>query len=620
MLLIKSINGDIRLNDLERLRAEIGDRPDIRLVDGYYTAAEKDGLVALCDCYVSLHRSEGLGLTMAEAMAAGKPVIATGYSGNMHFMTPENSFPVDYALTRVAAGCQPYPEDAWWADPDSDHAAHLMRHVYEQPHEAAAKGQRARADMLQRHSAEVSAATIARRLDAIRRDRRSRTAVPAAVVATESSVVVGPAPVAVAGHVTSATATATDALHATLTRLESGAAPQILVDGRPFPKARSVAQRGLFRALRPFWFQHQQVHSELSGVLLQIARELKHEREARIATEQRLEQLATLESFGSGVASLRAESERIQGDLATRIEALAQTATDMGARVAALARAAAETGASVASLRTGTDSSFTNTAAHLDGLTRAVGMTEQSLSTLEQRLFAVPYMADPDRFLEQDDQGRQRLGYSSTNGTGDSAFYVGFEDVFRGPQTLIRDRQAVYVPMLRQASHVVDIGCGRGEMLDLLAAAHAPATGVDSDPDMVAMCRAKGHRVEQMDAVQFLRDREARSLPAIFSAQVIEHLPFEQLKAFLTLCRSRLQPGGTMIVETVNPHALEAFKTFYTDLTHQRPIFPEVALALVGLAGFTRAHVVFPLGTGTLTENRRTQGEYAVVATVDAEM
>ena len=136
-------------------------------------------------------------------------------------------------------------------------------------------------------------------------------------------------------------------------------------------------------------------------------------------------------------------------------------------------------------------------------------------------------------------------------------------------------------------------------MLDLLAAAHTPATGVDIDPDMVAICRAKGHRVEQIDAVQFLRDRDERSLPAIFSAQVIEHLPFEQLKAFLTLCRSRLRPGGTVIVETVNPHALEAFKTFYTDLTHQRPIFPEVALALIELAGFARAHVVFPLGTGT---------------------
>jgi cyclopropane fatty-acyl-phospholipid synthase-like methyltransferase len=143
--------------------------------------------------------------------------------------------------------------------------------------------------------------------------------------------------------------------------------------------------------------------------------------------------------------------------------------------------------------------------------------------------------------------------------------------------------------------------------------------GVDLDPDMVAICRAKGHRVEQIDAIQFLRDQGQRSLPAVFSAQVIEHLPFEQLKAFLTLCRSTLCPGGTMIVETVNPHALEAFKTFYTDLTHQRPIFPEVALALIQLAGFARAHVVFPLGAGSLTENRRTQGEYAVVATTESD-
>jgi hypothetical protein len=70
-----------------------------------------------------------------------------------------------------------------------------------------------------------------------------------------------------------------------------------------------------------------------------------------------------------------------------------------------------------------------------------------------------------------------------------------------------------------------------------------------------------------------------------------------------------VRPGGTVILETVNPHSLEAFKTFYTDLTHQRPIFPEVALALIELAGFTRAHVVFPLGTGPLIENRQTQGD-----------
>jgi spermidine synthase len=84
----------------------------------------------------------------------------------------------------------------------------------------------------------------------------------------------------------------------------------------------------------------------------------------------------------------------------------------------------------------------------------------------------------------------------------------------------------------------------------------------------------------------------------------------------LELCRSRLRPGGILIAETINPHALEAFKTFYTDLTHQRPIFPEVALACCELAGFDRAYVLFPQGSGDLSADRRSQGEYAVVASV----
>ena len=672
LLLIKTINGHIRLTDLERLRAEIGDRPDVRLVDGYYSAAEKDALVGLCDCYVSLHRSEGLGLTMAEAMAAGRPVIATGYSGNMQFMTAANSFPVEYALTPVPANCDPYPQDAVWAEPDPDHAARLMRGVYEQPQDAAARGRRARAEILERHGVAASAAAIAQRLETIRRDRRSRIAVPAA-----------PAPAAVVPPLPAPEAAAAPliALEAALLRLDQLAAPRITVGGRAFTTARTAAQRGLFRLLRPFWFQHQQLHAELVGVLLQLTGELRQEREARVATERRLAQLtsdvaqaareiarveteadrglrerarqangeihrlgaglhARIDELAAGLAELRAASAQLPVDVANagaRIDALAQTSTDIGARVAALARAAAETGASIASLaaadgsverriaalepefealRAGSETWFEHAATHLDGLTRGVGRTEQSLSTLEHKLFAVPYMTDPDHFLESDEHGRQRLGYSAANGAQKSGFYVGFEDLFRGPQTLVRDRQQVYLPLLRQASHVVDIGCGRGEMLDLLQAAQRPAMGVDIDPDMVAICRAKGHTVEQIDAIQFLRDRGERSLPAVFSAQVIEHLPYEQLKAFLTLCRSRLRPGGTVIVETVNPHALEAFKTFYTDLTHQRPIFPEVALALIQLAGFARAHVVFPLGSGTLTENRRTQGEYAVVATV----
>jgi glycosyltransferase involved in cell wall biosynthesis/2-polyprenyl-3-methyl-5-hydroxy-6-metoxy-1,4-benzoquinol methylase len=679
MLLLKTINGQVRLNELECLRAEIGDRPDIRLVDGYYTAAEKDALVGLSDCYVSLHRSEGLGLTMAEAMAAGKPVIATGYSGNMQFMTEANSFLVDYVLTQVPRGCEPYPVDAHWADPDVDHAARLMRSVYADPGAAAGKGQQARADLLRHHSIEVSANAIARRLEAIRHSRRSHVVVAAGPPAELPSAR-EPLPQPAMHEPLSdpepgARTEVATTLEETLARLDPIASPRVAVTPGRFRRMRIAAQRGLYRVLRPYWTQQNESRTELINVLTELAREVRQEREARQAAEERLaelrrdavssselataseamraeltRQLAALTALESEIGALRTESTRGRDDFSRRIDSLSRTKSDIGARVVALTRAVAETSASqksiasagdaldqriralepriealeprvgafepeVTSLRTRSESWFASVASHLDRLTPVVSRTEESLGTLENRLYAIPYMAEPGRFLDRDEQGRERLGYRAIKGTGSHGEYIAFEDLFRGPQAMIRERQAVYVPMLRSASEVVDIGCGRGEMLDLLKAAGTAARGVDSDPDMVAMCRAKGHRVDAMDAVDFLRAQEERSLHAIFSAQLVEHLPFDTFKAFLALCQSRLRPGGTAIIETVNPHALEAFKTFHTDLTHQRPIFPEVALSLVQLAGFPRAYVMFPLGAGALTDDRRTQGEYAVVAT-----
>ncbi len=88
-------------------------------------------MTAACDCYVSLHRSEGFGLTMAEAMLLEKPVIATRYSGNLAFMTDANSFLCDYKLRRIGKGSEPYPPDARWAEPDIAHAAKLMRFVHD---------------------------------------------------------------------------------------------------------------------------------------------------------------------------------------------------------------------------------------------------------------------------------------------------------------------------------------------------------------------------------------------------------------------------------------------------------------------------------------------------------
>ena len=153
----------------------------------------------------------------------------------------------------------------------------------------------------------------------------------------------------------------------------------------------------------------------------------------------------------------------------------------------------------------------------------------------------------------------------------------GFQEIFRGSEAFIRDRQRVDPPLLEARSEVVDIGCGRGEMLDLLQGFESQPLRVDNDPDNARCRRAKGHCVEQMDAVTFLRDRPAESIGAIFAAQVIEHFPFDMLKEFLALCRSRLRRGGSLVAETVNPYVLEAFKTFHTELPHQRPVFLKAA-------------------------------------------
>jgi glycosyltransferase involved in cell wall biosynthesis len=167
-LVLKSINGDKRLVDRERLLACIAGRSDIVLIEEYLAAGMKNALLDLCDCYVSLHRSEGLGLTMAETMALGKPVIATGYSGNLQFMTRENSFLVDYRLVPVPAGCAPYAAGTPWAQPDLDEAAALMRQVFLDRDSAALRGQRARTDLLTLHSPAARAPQILARFADIR--------------------------------------------------------------------------------------------------------------------------------------------------------------------------------------------------------------------------------------------------------------------------------------------------------------------------------------------------------------------------------------------------------------------------------------------------------------------
>ena len=167
LLVVKTINGQKQAGELKRLHRAASDRPDIRLVDEYISAEQMRGLVATCDCYVSLHRSEGFGFPLAEAMAYAKPVIATGYSGNLMFMDETDSYLVGFALTPIPPGSANYPAGALWADPNLDEAAAAMRRVVKQPDEAAERGRRGRETILRHHSLDRMADFVAARVAAI---------------------------------------------------------------------------------------------------------------------------------------------------------------------------------------------------------------------------------------------------------------------------------------------------------------------------------------------------------------------------------------------------------------------------------------------------------------------
>lgn len=159
-LILKSINGARRVDDYERLRLAIDDRPDITLVDDFFPAWKRDAWTAACDCYISLHRSEGFGLTMAEAMACGKPVIASRYSGNLQFMDDDNSLLVDVTEAAVPEGCEPYEPGSTWGDPDVGQAAAHMRRVYEDAGLRERLGVAARHTITTRHTNEAMAAWV----------------------------------------------------------------------------------------------------------------------------------------------------------------------------------------------------------------------------------------------------------------------------------------------------------------------------------------------------------------------------------------------------------------------------------------------------------------------------
>ena len=153
--------------------------------------------------------------------------------------------------------------------------------------------------------------------------------------------------------------------------------------------------------------------------------------------------------------------------------------------------------------------------------------------------------------------------------------YTHFAEKFRGSEDYVREGQRFYIPYFTGCKAVLDIGCGRGEFLELMREAGVPAHGIDLDSASVDMCRAKGLSAEVVDLFQLLGQTSGTPYDGIFASQLVEHLPPEQLPRLVKLCAARLKPGGVLALETPNPECLAIFAThFYIDPTHTRPVPP----------------------------------------------
>ena len=178
-------------------------------------------------------------------------------------------------------------------------------------------------------------------------------------------------------------------------------------------------------------------------------------------------------------------------------------------------------------------------------------------------------------------------------------FYKSLEDKFRGSRDLIKERLTIYLPFLEvfknieQNVNVVDVGCGRGEWLQLLQENGIDAFGVDTDEGMLENAKKFGLNVKLIDAIEYLKSLDDESLYAISGFHIAEHLDFELLKELVKESFRVLKPAGLLILETPNPENIKiATCDFYLDPTHIKPIPPNLLSFLPEFYGFKRTKIL----------------------------
>jgi 2-polyprenyl-3-methyl-5-hydroxy-6-metoxy-1,4-benzoquinol methylase len=172
--------------------------------------------------------------------------------------------------------------------------------------------------------------------------------------------------------------------------------------------------------------------------------------------------------------------------------------------------------------------------------------------------------------------------------------YLRFENRFRGAEEQIRAHQAGFLADFPPGSRILDVGCGRGEFLELLGRGGFRAEGIDLNAEMIEVCRNKGLSVERGDLLENLAARPDGSLDGIFSSQVIEHLEPAALRRMVELAYAKLRPDGRLLLETVNPTSVSALvRIYFLDSTHRTPVHPQTLQFLLEASGFISVAVRF---------------------------
>ncbi|WP_049868415.1 methyltransferase domain-containing protein [Paenibacillus sp. D9] len=185
------------------------------------------------------------------------------------------------------------------------------------------------------------------------------------------------------------------------------------------------------------------------------------------------------------------------------------------------------------------------------------------------------------------------------DGSKFSALYVEFENQFRGSRADIKSRQEIYLPYLKgvyeklPSSRVIDLGCGRGEWLELLTEQGFVAEGADLNPAMVRESQRLGLKTTEMDAISYLKKQKDSSIGAITGFHIIEHIPLNILITLFEECTRVLKPGGMIVFETPNPeNILVGAYSFHFDPTHQKPLVPDVIEFIAKQKGFVDTEIL----------------------------